>query len=75
MQASGLDPIFLTGVFRRGWAGWLVAAVLCASFLGISPLLRKDSQHPLWGSGLFFGLIAVSLAIRHWKSAPQRWDD
>jgi hypothetical protein len=34
-------------------------------------LLRKDSQHPLWGLGLFFGLIAVFVAIRHWKGAPQ----
>jgi hypothetical protein len=41
------------------WEGWLVDAVWCASFLGIAPLLRKDSQHPLWGLGLFFGLIAV----------------
>jgi hypothetical protein len=34
-------------------------------------LLRKDSQHPLWGLGLFFGLIAVFVAICHWKGAPQ----
>jgi hypothetical protein len=61
--------------FPLTWEGWLVDAVWCASFLGIAPLLRKDSQHPLWGLGLFFGLIAVFMAIRHWKGAPQRWDD
>jgi hypothetical protein len=61
--------------FPLTWEGWLVDAVWCASCLGVSPLLRKDSQHPLWGLGLFFGLIAVFMAIRHWKGAPQRWDD
>ncbi|MGA7629275.1 MAG: hypothetical protein WCB11_00830, partial [Terriglobales bacterium] len=57
------------------WEGWLVDAVWCACFLGLSPWLRKDSQHPLWALGLFFGLIAVFMAIRSWKGAPQRWDD
>ncbi len=61
--------------FPLTWEGWLVDALWCASFLAISPLFRKDGQHPLWALGLFFGLIAVFLAIRSWKGAPQSSDD
>jgi hypothetical protein len=57
------------------WEGWLVDAVWIATSLGISPLLRPDSQHPLQGLGLLFGLMAVFMAIRSWKGEPQRWDD
>jgi hypothetical protein len=57
------------------WEGWLVDAVWFATSLGISPLLRADSQYPLQGLGLWFGLIAVFMAIRSWKGEPQRWDD
>jgi len=53
----------------------LVDAVWIATLIGISPLLRADSQHPLQGLGLYFGLIAVFMAIRSWKGEPQRWDD
>jgi hypothetical protein len=57
------------------WEGWLVDAIWFVMSLGISPLLRKDSQHPLQGLGLLLGLIAVFMAIRSWKGEPQRWDD
>jgi len=56
------------------WEGWLVDLVWIATSLGISPLLRKDSQYPVQGLGLMFGLMAVFIAIRSWKGAPKRWD-
>lgn len=56
--------------FPLTWEGWLVDGVWSASFLAISPFFRKDSQHPLWAFGLFFGILGVALAIRHWKGAP-----
>jgi hypothetical protein len=43
--------------------------------LSLSPLLRRDSQHPLLGLGLMFGMLAVWIAIRSWKGEPRRWDD
>lgn len=42
--------------------------------MGISPLLRTDSQYPLQGLELMFGTLAVFIAIRSWKGEPQRWD-
>ena len=56
--------------FPLTWEGWLVDALWCASVLGLSPFLRKEGQHLLWALGLFFGLIAVFMTIRHWKGAP-----
>ena len=49
-------------------------AIWIASFIGISALLRPDSQHSLQGLGLSLGLIAVFMAIRSWKGEP-RWQD
>jgi len=43
-----------------------------ASFIGISPLLRPDSQHSSQGVALYFGQIAVFMAIRSWKGKPGR---
>jgi hypothetical protein len=60
--------------FPLTWEGWLVDAIWISSFIGISPLLRPDSQHSLQGLGLYFGLIAVFMAIRSWKGEP-RWHD
>jgi hypothetical protein len=57
------------------WEGWLLDAVWFVANLSISPLLRADSQHPLLGLGLLFGMITVFMAIRSWKGEPQRWDD
>jgi hypothetical protein len=52
------------------WEGWLVDGVWCATNVGISPLLRVDSQHPLLGLGLLFGTMVVFLTIRSWKGEP-----
>jgi hypothetical protein len=60
--------------FPLTWEGWLVDAIWIASFIGISPLLRPDSRHYMQGLGLYFGLIAVFMAIRSWKGEP-RWHD
>jgi len=60
--------------FPLTWEGWLVDAIWIASFIGISPLLRPDSQHSVQGLGLSFVLIAVFMAIRSWKGEP-RWHD
>jgi hypothetical protein len=57
------------------WEGWLVDAIWIAMSLGISPLLRTDSQHPLQSLGLLFGMMAVFIAIHSWKGEPQRRDD
>jgi hypothetical protein len=59
--------------FPLTWEGWLLDAVWVASFIGISPLLRPDSQHSSQGVGLYFGLIAAFMAIRSWKGKPG-WD-
>ena len=56
------------------WEGWLVDFVWVASSLGISTLLRKDSQHPVLGLGIMFGLMAVFIALRSWKGEPKRWE-
>jgi hypothetical protein len=37
--------------FPLTWEGWLLDAVWVASFIGISPLLRPDSQHSSAGRG------------------------
>jgi hypothetical protein len=52
--------------FPLTWEGWLLDAVWVTSFIGISTLLRPDSQHSSQGVGLYFGLIAVFMAIRSW---------
>jgi len=54
------------------WEGWLVDGVWCATNVGISPLLRVDSQHPLLGLGLLFGMMVLFLTIRSWKGEPSR---
>jgi hypothetical protein len=54
------------------WQGWLVDVAWMATCLAISPLLRKDSQYPLQGLGLWFGLSVVFIAFRSWKGEPQR---
>ena len=56
------------------WQGWLVDVVWMATCLGISPLLRKDSQYPLQGLGLWLGLSVAFIAFRSWKGEPTRWD-
>ena len=56
------------------WEGWLVDFVWVATSLGISTLLRKDSQHPVLGLGIMFGLMAVFIALRSWKGEPKRWE-
>jgi hypothetical protein len=35
----------------------------------------QERQHAFKSLGLVFGLIALFLAIGHWKAEPQRWDD
>jgi hypothetical protein len=42
--------------FPLTWEGWLVDAIWCASFLGISPLLRKEQ-----GGNLFREVSAPAI--------------
>jgi hypothetical protein len=52
------------------WEGWVVDAVWFVTNLAVSPLLRVDSQHPVLGLGLLFGMMAVFMTIRSWKGEP-----
>jgi hypothetical protein len=63
-----------TSRMPQTWEGWLVDAIWVVTFIGISPYVQH-SQHPFKSLGLVFGLVALFLAIRHWKGEPQRWDD
>jgi hypothetical protein len=54
------------------WEGWLIDVCLPVLAICISPLLRADSQHPLTGLALLFGLFAIYIAIKLWKSEPRR---
>jgi hypothetical protein len=51
------------------WGGWFVDIALFASLLGISPYV-KEREHPFQSLGLVFGLLALYLAIAHWKGEP-----
>ena len=55
------------------WEGWLVDIALLVIFLGISPYV-SERDHPLQSLGLVFGLIALYLAIAHWKGEPNDRD-
>jgi len=55
------------------WEGWLVDITLFVIFLGISPY-ASERDHPLQSLGLVFGLIALYLAIVHWKGEPNDRD-
>jgi hypothetical protein len=69
-------PRYLFGQrVAQTWQGWLADGVGTVLLLSLSPLLRRDSQHPLLGLGLMFGMLAVWIAIRSWKGEPRRWDD
>jgi hypothetical protein len=52
------------------WEGWVVDAVWFVTNLAISQLLRVDSQHPVLGLGLLFGMMAVFMTIRSLKGEP-----
>ena len=55
------------------WEGWLVDAIWFVTFVGISPY-AQERQHAFKSLGLVFGLLALFLAINHWKGEPQPWD-
>ena len=55
------------------WEGWLVDIALFGSLLGISPYVN-EREHPLQSLGLVFGLLALYVAIAHWKGEPNNWD-
>ena len=54
------------------WEGWLVDVSLFAAMLGISPY-ASERAHPFQSIGLVFGLIALYVAIAHWKGEPNEW--
>jgi hypothetical protein len=56
------------------WEGWLIDVVWFATFVALSPFVNERS-HAFLSLGLVFGVIAVCMAIRHWKGEPQRSDD
>ena len=51
------------------WEGWLVDGVWLAAWLGMTPFMR-ERQHGFQTLGLFFGMLALLLAVHHWKGEP-----
>jgi hypothetical protein len=64
------------GGYRRPltWEGWAVDLILFAALFGIGPYVREP-RHPWQSLGLVFGLLALSVAITHWKGEPDSWAD
>jgi hypothetical protein len=58
------------------WEGWLAPFIFIVS-CGALHLFVDERKHPLRFLGLTFGLLALFVAIVHWKSEPKRkfWDD
>jgi hypothetical protein len=54
---------------------WLVSLAMVACGLGLH-LLVDEYKHPLRFLGMFFGLLALYLAVVDWKTEPKRkfWD-
>jgi hypothetical protein len=51
------------------WEGWLVDIGMFATVVGISRYVR-EREHPFQSLGLVFGLLALYVAIGHWKGEP-----
>jgi hypothetical protein len=51
------------------WEGWLADIAMFATVVGISPYVR-EREHPFQSLGLVFGLLALYVAIGHWKGEP-----
>ena len=51
------------------WEGWVFDIVVVLACFGIGPYVRQDA-HPFKSLGLFFGLMALMLAVRRWKGEP-----
>jgi hypothetical protein len=62
--------------YPLNWEGWLATFVLIVSCGGIH-LFVDERKHPLRFLGLTLGLLALYVAVVHWKSEPKRkfWDD
>jgi len=61
---------FRPAITREGWAFDLA---ICLALFAIGPYVRQDA-HPFKSLGLFFGLLALDLAVRRWKGEPSSRD-
>jgi len=52
------------------WEGWVVDLLWIAAMLAAAPWMRTR-QHPGRQLAFLFGVIALFVAIRHWKGEPQ----
>jgi hypothetical protein len=62
--------------YRRAltWEGWLFDIGVCVACFAIGPYVRSY-DHPFKSLGLFFGLLAFLVIVRHWKGEPRSWDE
>lgn len=56
------------------WEGWASDMTAFAVFVAAGLWIHGHPQeHPMLQLGLFFGVLAVSQVIRHWKGEPRSW--
>jgi hypothetical protein len=56
------------------WEGWAFDLGVFAAFVVAGLWIHGHPQeHPMLQLGFFFGVLATSLALRHWKGEPQSW--
>jgi hypothetical protein len=55
------------------WEGWAFDMAILLACIAMGPYVRQDA-HPFRSLGLFFGLLALGLAIRRWKGEPYSRD-
>jgi hypothetical protein len=56
------------------WEGWTFDLITLATLGAAGFWIRAHrNEHPMLQLGLFFGVLAADLAIRHWKGEPRSW--
>ena len=56
------------------WEGWAVDLTVFAMFALAGLWIRGYQQeHPMLQLGFFFGVLATTLVVRHWKGEPKSW--
>ena len=54
--------------------GWVFDLVMFAAVIAVGLWIRGHQQeHPMLQLGFFFGILAMNLAIHHWKGEPRSW--
>ena len=53
------------------WEGWAFDIGVCVAALAIVPYVNAPT-HPFKSLGLFFALLLVMAAVRHFKGEPRR---